>query len=125
MFDSQGQCAQLLSFRKMTISLFAEYILSYIFLKRTNTLLFTPSSIFYITTKKHFPFALFAPNYLMQTLISLTSLFWYAKICCNFSSLIFTTQKSNQDLVFETETYICSEVLYVWFTKAQSVWGSG
>lgn len=72
-----------------------------------------------------FPFAWFASNYLPQTLISLTSLFWYAKICCNFPSLIFTTEKSNQYLVFDTEMYTCSEVLYVWFTAAQSVWGRG
>lgn len=42
-----------------------------------------------------FPFVLFASNYLLQTLIYLTFLFWYAKICCSFSGLIFTTQKSN------------------------------
>lgn len=67
----------------MTISLSAEYILSYVFLKKKNILLLTQSSIFYITTKKHFPFALFAPNYLLKTLIFLT-LFWYAKSVVTF-----------------------------------------
>lgn len=119
MFGSQGQCAQLLSFRKTAISLFAEYILSYIFLKRTNTLLFTWSSIFYITTKKHFilPYLPLIISCRLSFLLLLYSDMQRSVV----TFLVWFSQHRNQTKILSFET----EVLYFWFTAAQSVWARG
>lgn len=124
-FGSQEQCAQILSFGRMTISLFAEYILSYIFLKRKNILLFTQSSFFYITTKKHFLLS-YLPL-IIYCRLSFLLLFYSDMQRSVVAFLVWFSQHRNQTriLSLKQRSIYCSKVLYFWFTTAQSVWERG